>query len=140
MLTEHSLYICYWYSFCYCSFFDKYRIKHLPCLKLVAYLDERALDGKSIHYATYGKLTRNGQSSPLNFDNLLVYCFCAHVQSKRPALRKLAKEILNIIIQEGEHSSVSTILSIYHLVASFKEMIQQPLVNVQKSLALGTSQ
>jgi len=27
-------------------------------------------------------------------------------QSKRPALRKLAKQILNITIQEGEHSSV----------------------------------
>jgi len=57
-------------------------------------------------------------------------------KSKRPALRKLAKQILNITIQEGEHSSVSTILSIYHLFASINETIQ-PLVCVSqfKSLA-----
>ena len=38
--------------------------------------------------------------------------FFYNIQSKKPALRTLAKQLLNVTIQEGEHSSVSAPLSI----------------------------
>ena len=36
----------------------------------------------------------------------LTYFLC--LKTKRPSLKKLAKEILSLSIQSGEHSSVST--------------------------------
>ena len=41
-----------------------------------------------------------------NYSHLLFVSF-VYLQTKTPSLRKLAKQLLNISIQEGEHSSVS---------------------------------